>query len=538
MTVSPPSGFDPNNPMPFFGLAVRLGVGARAVAAPRVMMLLGNSVESTITATVGSTDYVTTAGTAAAATPVQVASPDEADTLFGSGSELALMCRAVFAQKRGAYVWACPVAAHGSAVKATQTLLFANAATSAGSVKVTIAGRACLEAAVASGDSASTIATAVAHAINQTPNLPVTATVSTATVTLTAKCGGTRGNAIVLGVEITATATTCSLGGATAGQKVYARMGDGTGTDGANVDDVTNALAAIAAGEYLIVAAHQDSTNIGAIKTHLSTYAAISDRKRQQAVCATSNVSVATAAALGIAINAARVQIVYQRDASSGGTVDPYTPTLGELAASVAAARLYGDAQQGGSVVGELAYAACNLDGVQLGAVRSPALVSAQLLGSEMVTLLNSGISPLAPSRLNPGFSQLVKSVTTYCRTASNALTRAVHDTSKVTVADHVADRCEEAILADFPNKNIAPEPNPPRAPANEHVVYLSMVRSTILRELYAMESEGLLVNVAENEDAVELSQDSSDPTKVYAQIPSDVIDHFHTMAGEILQTG
>ena len=538
MTVSPPSGFDPNNPLPFIGLAVRLGVGARAVAAPRVMMLLGNIVENAITATVGSDDYVTAAGTASLATPIQVASADDADTYFGVGSELALMCRAVFAQKRGAYVWACPVAQHGSAVKATAVMLFATTATSAGSVKVTIAGRTCIEAAVASGDTASTIATAVAHAINKTPNLPVTATVSSATVTLTAKCGGTRGNAITLGVEITAGATTCGLGGATAGQKVTDRVGGGTGTDGANADDVTNALAAIAAGEYFIVAAHQDSTNIGLIKTHLNTYAGISDRKRQQAVCATSNVSVATAAALGIAINAARVQIAYQRDASSGGTVDPYTPTLGELAASVAAARLYGDAQQSGTVVGELAYAACNLDGCQLAAVQSPRLVSAHQLGSEMVTLLNAGITPLAPSALNPGFSQIVKSITTYCRTASSALTRAVHDTSKVTVADHAADRCEEAIIADFPNKNIAPEPSTPRAPPNEHVIYVSMIKSTILRELYAMEGEGLLVNVEEFEDAVELSQDGNDPTKVFIQIPTDVIDHFHTGAGEILQTG
>lgn len=538
MTVSPPSGFDPNNPLPFIGVVVRLGVGARAVSAPRVMMLLGNKVEADITATVSSVDYVTTAGTQAAATPVLVPSPEDADTLFGVGSELALMCRAAFAQKRGAYVWATVVAQDGSAVKATGVMLFANSATSAGSVKLTIAGRAVNEVAVASGDTASTIATAVAVAINQTPNLPVTATVSTATVTLTAKCGGTRGNAITLGVEITAGATTAALGGASAGQKVTDRMGGGTGTDGANADSVANALAAIAAGEYFIVAAHQDSTNIGLIKTHLATYTAISERKRIQAVCATSNVSVATAATLGTTINAARIQIAYQRDASSGGVVDPYTPTTGEIAAAVATARLYGDAQQGGTVKGELAYAACNNDGLQLAAVKSPRLVAAQLLGSELRTLLDAGITPLAPSFLNPGFSQVVKSITTYCRTASNALTRAVHDTSKVTVADQVAENIEERILAEFPSKNIAPEPNPYRAPPNENVVYLSMVRASVLAQLREDERDGLITDVTENADAVQLDQDETDPTKVYATIPIDVIDHFHTFAGEVQQTG
>lgn len=538
MPVSPPSGFDPNNPLPFIGVVVRLGAGARAVAAPRVMMLLGNKVEADITATVGSTDYVTTAGTQAAATPVLVPSPADADTLFGIGSELALMCRAAFAQKRGAYVWATVVAQDGSAVKATGVMLFATTATSAGSVKITIAGRAVLEVAVANADTASTVATAVANAINQTEGLPVTATVSTATVTLVAKCGGTRGNAIGIGVEITAGAMTCALGGASAGQKVTDRMGGGTGTDGANVDSVANALAAIAAGEYFIVAAHQDSTNIGLIKAHLATYTAISERKRIQAVCATSNVSVATAAALGIAINAARIQIAYQRDASSGGTVDPYTPTLGELAASVATARLYGDAQQNGTVKGELVYAAINNDGLQLAAVKSPRLVSAQLLGSELRTLLDAGITPLAPSFLNPGYSQVVKSITTYCRTASNAITRAVHDTSKVTVADQVAENIEERILAEFPSKNIAPEPNPYRAPPNENVVYLSMVRASVLAQLREDERDGLITSVTENADAVQLDQDSDDPTKVYATIPINVIPHFHTFAGEVQQTG
>lgn len=538
MTVSPPSGFDVNNPLPFIGIAVRLGVNARGVAADRTLMLLGNKVETDLTATVSAVDYVTTAGTQAAATPVLVPSAEDADTLFGQGSELALMCRAVFAQKRGAYVWATVIAQDGSAVKATAVMLFANSATSAGAVRVTIAGRLCIEVAVASGDTASTIATAVAVAINQTPNLPVNATVSTATVTLTAKCGGTRGNAIVIGVEITAGATTCGLGGATAGQKVTDRMGGGTGTDGANVDSVANALAACAAGEYFFACAHQDATNIGLIKTHLNTYAGIDDRKRQQAVCATSNVSVATAATLGTTINAARVQIVYQRDASSGGTVDPYTPTLGEISASVAAARLYGDAQQQGFVKGELAYPACNHDGLQLAAVKSPALVAACLLGSEMKTLLNAGITPLAPSFLNPGYAQVVKSITTYCRTTSNALTRAVHDTSKVTVADAAGDRVEERVLAEFAGKNIAPEPTPYRAPRNENVVYLSMIRTSILAELGAMENEGLLVNVADFRDAVELSQDENDPTKVYATIPIDVIDHLHTLAGEVQQTG
>lgn len=547
MPLSAPLGYDPNSPAPFFGVSVRLGVGGRAVAAPRKLLVLGNMIASNltradITASDGSTYSGSTlpvvAGTATVATPIAVASPEDADTYFGQGSEAALMCRAIFAQKKSADVTVCPVAEGGSAVKATATLLFANAAGSAGVIRLIISGQQVADVAVASGQTDANIAADVAIAINRMGNLPCTAAVSTATVTLSAKQGGVRGNELGLSCELTTTTTTASLNGGTASTSlVRGRFGTGTATAGSVSDSVTNALAAVATGEYFIAAAHSDTTNAGLIKTHLATYAGIAERKRQQAVMGLKTQSVATAVTFGQTVNATRIQIVYQRDTGSS-VVDPWTPCTGELAASVAAARLYGDSTigNGGTVRGEIAYPAQNLDGVLLGGVKSQRLASCALLATEINQLLNAGITPLEPSIANPGYSRVIKSITSYSLDTNGSLTRAVHDTSCVTVSDYAADRIENAVVAAYPNKNIAPDPTNYIAPPTADVIYPSMVRATILAELDAMELEGLIIDVAANRDGVQVEQNATTKTLIVGVIPTRVIPHFHAFAGELQQ--
>lgn len=537
MSVLPPLGYDPANLIPGFMVSVRLGVGARAATAARTILLVGNMIASALSRTVGSTTYVTAAATATAATIYTPTGVDDAVTLFGAGSELALGYRAAAKTFPGANI-KCIAVAEPSNTKGTATLVFANAATSAGVVRVVIAGQRCEEVAVASGDSAATIATNVAHAVNKLTSAPVTATVSSATVTLTAKHGGTRGNNICFGVVITATATTCASGGGTAAQSITDRIGGGTGTDGATDDDITAALAAAAPGEYVFALAHVDATNLGLVKTHLSTYAAISQRKRQQAIFALSNRTVAQAISAAQSYNAARMQCAYYRDATAGGVVESATPTSIEIAACVAAARLYGDGIWSGTVRGELQYPACNLDGLQL-----PALVEqnegtgVRLLETEVQQLLVGGVTPIVHSRVNPGYCQAVRCVTTYSLDANSNPTLAVKDTSRVTVADHVADEIENAIAAAFPSKNVAPDPDDlTQPPPNAEVIYPRTIRQLIESELRDFEDEGLLVNVEENLGSLAVSQDSGDPSIVYAQIPAAVIPHLHVFAGELQQ--
>lgn len=548
MSLLPPTGYDPNSPAPFFGVAVRLGVGGRAVAAARKILVLGNFLaaavaRSTITASDGSSNVFASvlAGTAVVATPVAVASADDADTLFGQGSECALMCRAIFAQRASADITVCPVAEGSTPTAAAATLVFTNNAGTAGVARLVISGQQVPEVAIAAGATPTHVAADIAIAINRMGNLPCIASVSTGTLTITAKQAGVRGNSLGIEIALTTTTTSMTLNGGSGSTTIQR----GRFTGGLVADVFTNALAAVATGEYFIAAACEDTTNVGLVKTHLATYAGIAERKRQQAVVAIKSQtaasyishSVATAVTFGQAINATRVQVCFQRDLG-GGAVDPWTPSTGEIAASVAAARLYGDGVigNGGTVRGEIAYPAQNLDGVQLGGVKSQRIASCAFLATEITQLLNAGITPLAPSIANPGNSQVVKSITSYCLDANGSLTRAVHDTSCPTVSDHVADLIENAVIADYPNKNIAPDPATPMAPPTADVIYPSMVRATIVRELRQAERDGLIIDVEDNLDGVQVEQHATTRTLIVGVIPTRVIPHFHAFAGELQQ--
>ena len=132
-------------------------------------------------------------------TLVQITSDEQANACFGEGSQLALMIRAFRKNSKTIDLWALPVADNGDGVAAegtiTATVSGTSGLASAGVVRLMIGGQS-VPVTVAPGDAAADVATKIAAAVNAKHNLPVTATVSTATVTLTAKNAGSLGNSI------------------------------------------------------------------------------------------------------------------------------------------------------------------------------------------------------------------------------------------------------------------------------------------------------------------------------------------------------
>ena len=137
----------------------------------------------------------TSSGTATANTPVQVSSVQHARGLFGRGSHLALMVEAYHANHPTAELWCIPVADNGSGTAAVGSIQVTAAATGPGTISLYIAGQL-VQVGVAPGDGVNTIAAAISAAINDELDLPVTATVSTDTVTITCRHKGTLGNEI------------------------------------------------------------------------------------------------------------------------------------------------------------------------------------------------------------------------------------------------------------------------------------------------------------------------------------------------------
>ncbi len=202
------------------------------------------------------------AGTATADVPFQLDNLANATLKLGNGSIGAAMVASLLKVTDTIETWLVPVADSGGGVAATGSVVVAGTPSEAGTVCLYITGQR-LQVAISTSDTPTTIATALAAAINAMATLPVTATSSVGTVTLTSRHKGTLGNDIDLrlnyyplsektpaGITVTITA-----------------MDSGTGDP-----SIATAISNIGATQYnTIIMAFNDATNLGLIETELDT---------------------------------------------------------------------------------------------------------------------------------------------------------------------------------------------------------------------------------------------------------------------------
>lgn len=215
------------------------------------------------------------AGTASASTINRVTSLSEARTLYGVGSQLALMWEAYRANDPEGIVDCVAIADDSGGTAAAGSLAFTGPATAAGTINLLVAGYP-ITVGVSSGDSASTVASAVNAAINLATYLPVTSSVSTGTVTVTCRHKGTLGNDIDMRLnyypgQVTPAGLACTVTQLTSGA-----------TDTA----ITGALTAIAATDYqIIVVPYSDDTNLDSVEAELLSRWGASRALRSTAFC-------------------------------------------------------------------------------------------------------------------------------------------------------------------------------------------------------------------------------------------------------------
>lgn len=136
-----------------------------------------------------------TSGTASANTIYPVASVQDVITLAGRGSMLHRQALAYFNENKFTQTYIGVLADNGAGTAATATLTVTGPATAAGTLNIYIGGtHGLVQVAVANADSANTIATNIAAAINAAADLPVTASPSTNVVTVTFRHKGLVGN--------------------------------------------------------------------------------------------------------------------------------------------------------------------------------------------------------------------------------------------------------------------------------------------------------------------------------------------------------
>jgi len=133
------------------------------------------------------------AGTGAVDTLHLISNADQAGALAGRGSLAHEQAKAWFSQRPGIETWLMLVADHASGTAATKTILVANAPTSNGTFSLYLEGTR-ISVAVLATDDVAGVAAKIKAEIDLYTDLQFTATVSTATVTLTARNKGEAAN--------------------------------------------------------------------------------------------------------------------------------------------------------------------------------------------------------------------------------------------------------------------------------------------------------------------------------------------------------
>jgi phage tail sheath gpL-like len=129
--------------------------------------------------------------------PQQILSPEDAGAKFGFGFMLHRM--ALASAKKGGQIetWVVPQSEDVAAVQASGTITVTVTTAVAGTIALYIGGEL-VSVGVTDGQTDAAIATAIAAAINDDSDLPVTASAALGVVTVTAKTGGTFGNGITI----------------------------------------------------------------------------------------------------------------------------------------------------------------------------------------------------------------------------------------------------------------------------------------------------------------------------------------------------
>ena len=191
-------------------------------------------------------------GSLAALTATSVFSADEAAVYFGFGSVAHLMVVAAINTYAYLDLTVIGVSDAVAGQAASGTLTLTGPASSQGVVSLWV-GNTRVDVAVSAADTATVIAAAMKTAIDNQPELPVTAAVAAGVLTLTAKNKGAAGNGIRLRAQTTASGTTTAV----------AAMAGG------DIDpDIAPALAnVVAAGHNIIISPFSTQTTLTALRT-------------------------------------------------------------------------------------------------------------------------------------------------------------------------------------------------------------------------------------------------------------------------------
>ncbi len=421
------------------------------------------------------------AGTVAANAVVDVFDDEEAATYFGRGSIAHRMVKAALIANPYLSLQVITLDDAGAGIAATGTVTITGPATGSGVVTVTVAGVP-VQIAVAAGDAQTAIATALKAEFDNQPDLPVSASVNTNVVTLTAKCKGALGNALTISSACTA-----------AGVTVVATALTGGATDPA----LDTALAAVfALGHNIIISAWNDQTNLTALRTHLDSVSGALEKRGCIGIAAHTG-TLAAATTLAPSVNSGRISMIL-------------VPAAYESSEEIAAAY--------GAVVAYEEDPARPLNTLGLTGITAPPLAN-RLSRTEQELCLYNGVTP---SEVGPGdVVQIVRAVTTYTKDPQGIPDISLLDLTTIRTLDYARKAWVERISLRFPR-------------SKKSARVKKQVREELLDVAYKLQDLEILEAIEENEDGFLVEDDLQDPNRLDCRIPADVVNGLHVVAMRI----
>lgn len=447
-----------------------------------------------------------TAGTASVNTPYLVSTTDQAKTLFGVGSMLARMHALYRQQDAIGEVWCIAVADAGAGVQASGTITVTGPATAAGTICLYIAGQK-VTVAVASADTANTIAASINTAINAATDLPVTSTVATNVVTLTCRWKGATGNDI----SVLDSFRGWAGGEALPGGVSLAYSGSGFLTGGAtNPTLAGNVITAMGDDEYdFVIHPYTDSTSLDAFQTEYNDSVGRWSWSRQ----------------------------VYGHC---------YTALRGTLSALTTAGALRNDPHH--TIAGidndcpnpcweyASAYAGANSVCLQVDVARPTQTTpltgilapraGKRFLLTERQSLLNYGI---ATSYVASGILRVERAITSYQKNSWGQADPSYLDSETLHTLSEITRRLRNRITQKYPRHKLANDGT--RFGAGQAIVTPSVIRGELLAEYADMEELGLVENRALFAKYLIVERDSSNPNRINVLLPPDLVNQLRIFA-------
>jgi phage tail sheath gpL-like len=449
-------------------------------------------------------------------TPKLITSKAQCDALCGVGSLMSNMVDAYRQNDTFGELRILALPDDSASTAASGTIAFAGQATAQGTLSLYVAG-VLISTVITTTMTAAQIATAVAAAINLVSDLPVTATASSATVTVTARNKGAAGNDIdlrlnyrgVLGGEATPSGLTVTFSNLTGANSGAATLSGGATNPSTAL---TTALNTLPDDNYdFIGQPYSDTTSLDAFKTFLNDVSGRWAWSRQlygHAVTALRN-TVANLQTAGLARND-------QHHSIMGCYDSPTTPARWAASLAGAVAR----STRATTGIGR------PLQTVPLIGVLAPPR-AARFILTDRNTLLWSGISTFMVGQ--DGTVAIENLITTYQSNSFGQPDDSYLEIETMYLLSYILRFLKTRVTTKFPRMKLASDGT--RVPANSGIVTPSDIKADQIAAFFDLEALGVVQDDSDFIDEIVVERDLTNPNRVNVLWPGTLINQLRIFA-------